>query len=506
MNKSKDNEAPGNLVPLEVLSLFPVLGDGPSQKELISKVSIDDYLEKTEDVYRLNLVTPEGAIDDLSGIFELDSPDQRGIAWACLGYHHTFNGNYQKAFTAFSLALEKNLSADARAYAYAEVSDLFRKLGYVRESLSLLHAAANLTKNEKLRWRIQTYVGLSQKGTSPESALKLLTECENHYRSTGEYFRVGMILRHRASILIHMNDLDKAEEYLNEALDIASEYGLTKHQISATNDLGWVWVKKGELDRARSLFKELILDDLPVYNMSLALQNLGYLEFESKRYRKAVDYHIQSLQLTTRYEMRDMAFEDYFKLGLCHEKLGDVGLADHFYSAGYAELMKEVQIGLPLVGYREKLLAFYVEFLGRNQKIPRVDVQEEVFGFAMDKTLREIRRIFHTSLLNLHLERTKNAPQMCRQLDIDTRTYFLYQKKLGLKRGEARKPVVIDNPHFEHYLRYLIPLKWKEANKKFEEDLFSYLVTKYQNNKTRIAKALDVSYAQVVMKTKQKLR
>lgn len=168
--------------------------------------------------------------------------------------------------------------------------------------------------------------------------------------------------------------------------------------------------------------------------------------------------------------------------------------------------MKEVRMGLPLIGYREKLLSAYVDFMGRNQKIPRVEVQDQVFGFAMNKTLEEIRRIFHTSLLNLHLERTRNAPQMCQQLDIDTRTYFNYQKKLGLKRGEVKKPVVIDNPNFEQYVKSLIPLTWKEANKQFEADLFSFLLAKYQHNKTEIAKALDVSYAQVVMKTKDRPR
>jgi len=48
----------------------------------------------------------------------------------------------------------------------------------------------------------------------------------------------------------------------------------------------------------------------------------------------------------------------------------------------------------------------------------------------------------------------------------------------------------------------LIPLTWREGNRKFENDLFSYLLAKYQNNKKKLAEVLGVSYGQVVMKTK----
>lgn len=490
-----------NLIPRDVRNLFPVVQEVPSPEELIARIQTDEYLEKTEEIYHLNLVSPEGALDDLQHIFQLKSPEQRGVAWACLGGIHAFNGNYRKAFTAFNMALDEDLSQDSKAYLFSGLSNLLRKLGYVRESLAVLDAASQLATNEELKWRITVQTGLCQKYTSPEKALSILERCREHYAATKNVSRLGAVVRHMASVSIHMKDFDRAEDYIEEAMDIAVENNLTKHRFAATNEKGWLLVNLGKRDEARTLFRELVMESLPVYDMSLALQNLGYLEYEEKDYREAIKYHSQSLQLTTRYEMRDMAFEDYYKLGLCHENLQELALADHFYSLGYEELLQEIQMGLPILGYREKLLTSYVKFLEQNQPLPRPDIQNEVFRFARGKTMKEIRNIFRKSLLNLHLERSKNAPQMCRHLDIDTRTYFLYQKKLGLKRGEPRKPVVVDNPYFEQYVESLVPLTWRQANKKFEKDLFSFLLRTYQHNKTRIAEVLDVSYQQVVQKT-----
>ena len=42
---------------------------------------------------------------------------------------------------------------------------------------------------------------------------------------------------------------------------------------------------------------------------------------------------------------------------------------------------------------------------------------------------------------------------------------------------------------------------WKSAIKKFDEDLYKYLLEKYHYNKSLIAKKLDVSLLTVVKKT-----
>lgn len=483
-----------NFIPWKKVSVSP--------EELIERIHVDQYLEKTEDVYRLNLISKAHAIDDLTYVLKLEDPNLRGIAWACLGGIHTFNGNYTKAFAAFHISLDQPTMDDVRSYVFTELSNLLRKLGYLREAISLLEAALTMAKNRKLKWRIKTYIGLSIGHTDREHSLKLLAESAHQYRKSGEPFRLCTVLRHEGLMFVEMGDFSRAEKLLEEAMSIAVEHDLTGHQYEVMNDRGWMWIRQKKYDEARALFDRHVQNELSPYLLSLALQNIGYLEYERANFREAIKFHSQSLQLTTRYEMRDMAFEDYYKLGLCHEKVEEFGLATHFYSAGYQELMKEIDIQLPILGYRKDLLNAYVEFLRNHQKIPHVDVRDQIFGFAVNKKLKEIRNIFHKGFFSLHLERSKNAPQLCKHLAINTRTYFLYQKKLRLKRGEPQKRLFEDNVYFNEYIESLTSLTWKEANRKFENDLFIFLMSKYQYSKKKLSEVLGVSYGLVTMKTR----
>ena len=77
----------------------------------------------------------------------------------------------------------------------------------------------------------------------------------------------------------------------------------------------------------------------------------------------------------------------------------------------------------------------------------------------------------------------------------------LYQKRLVLKWGAVHMTSSDVNPYFSQYLESLTPLTWREGNRKFENDLFSYLLAKYQNNKKKLAEVLEVSYGQVAQKT-----
>jgi tetratricopeptide (TPR) repeat protein len=288
----------------------------------------------------------------------------------------------------------------------------------------------------------------------------------------------------------------------DEAMKLAVEQSYSNLQYEIMNDKGWLYIQKKQYAKARSLFLRLLDHDLSPYLTSLALQNIGYLEYERGNYHEAIAFHSRSLPLTTHHEMRDMAFEDYYKLGLCYEHLQELGLADHFYAMGYRELRQEIELGLRVMGYRKKLLDAYITFLQRRQKPPEVNLQDKVFGFAMDRSLAEIRAIFHKHLFLLHRERTPNTRELCRRLGIDRRTYFHYQKRLGLKEGLGSRESLTDNPYFKEYLESLTPYNWREANQRFESDLFAFLLPKHHFNKKHLAQQLGVSYALVAQKTR----
>lgn len=145
-----------NLIHWDIRNFFPVLNETHSPEKIVEKVHIQQYLEKTEEVYQLNLVTTRGAIDDLNHILMIDDVNLRGIAWGSLGGIHTYNGNYKKAFISFNMALDLPVTVDVKAYIFTELSNLLRKLGYFRECISVLKQAEKVAENEKLIWRIKT--------------------------------------------------------------------------------------------------------------------------------------------------------------------------------------------------------------------------------------------------------------------------------------------------------------------------------------------------------------
>ena len=398
------------------------------------------------------------------------------------------------------MALDLPVTNDVKAYIYTELSNLTRKLGYFRECITILDQAQSLAENEKILWRIKTYTGLYYKSVDYQYALDILKTSMNHYEQSREYYRLVNVLRHLAIIYINHEDFKTAEYYQNRATEIIVEKSVLIYKMDVMNDKGWLLIAKKEYDQARELFFKLLQQDLSYYLQSLALQNLGYLEFECQNYRAAIKYHSQSLQIANRFEMRDMAFEDYYKLGLCHEKLGEIGLAEHFYNDGYTALGPELDLGLRISGYRRKLLDTYVHFLRNNQRMPTINPINDSLSFIDGKTMKQIREVFHQGLLTIHMQQTKNANELCKRLKINTRTFFLHQKKLGLKRGVSNDSQ-FENPHFKRYVQSLVQFTWKETNQQFEEDLFRYLLSKYQHNKKKIAQVLQVSYQHVVQKT-----
>ncbi len=489
-------------ISVDVTSIIPFPKIELSDHELIKNILVNQYIDKLTEIYDLNVISNDLALEKLQTISEVSDPDVRGIALAGIGGVHTYVGNYVKAFAAFRNSLDIIVSNEAMAILYSELSSLMRKLDYVLEAIALLNNAIDNTQNEHLYWKLRTQRALCYNKTEPIKAIEEFNKSVEFYTEKNKYLRIGRVYRMLANAYDNLGKNDLAVQYYQAGLQLAEEHNarILKHEI--LNDLGWSKILVEKYSEAEEFFKELLKNDLSPYEKSLAVQNLAYLKYEQLDYRTAIELHSQSLQTTKKYEMRDMVFEDYYKLGLCHEHIGELGLADKYFAAGYLDLQQEINYGLRILGYRKQLLNEYIEFLNRYKSIPDVDVDQEVFGPFMKRTLEEIRNIFHTEFFLRHLETTKNAPELCTRLGIDTRTYFIYQKKLGLKRGPGGHSKELNNPFFDRYLDSIMDMDWRTANLKFENDLFKYLLKKHCSNKRELAESLQISYQQVLLKTR----
>lgn len=491
-----------NQISFDIRRIIPNINEYLKPEDLIQNIPINQYLEKADEINQLNLSGSGELVEDISHIIKIDNSNLKGIGLACISGIHTYNGNYKKAIIGLNQALDLNVCNDVYAYILTEYGNLLRQLLRTDEAIAVLEKALQLSDNEKLKWRIITYKGYCYKYTDKKYSLKLLTNASEYYLKTKAYSRYATIIRHIGSLHINNNDYILAEQFLAKAKHIAENYSFHEILRDISIDTGWLYIAENKFDEAREIFLELLTNDLVPYMESLVLQNLGYLEFECEDYRKAISYHKKSLRITSKYEIFEMLFEDYYKLGFTNERLGEYSKAEKFYSKGYEYLLEErKQLGIILLsGYRGKLIDNYMRFLSNQPSISHVREHRETFEFTKGKTYKKILGIFQNNLLILHRNREKTIEDLCNTLKISLRLYFVYQKRLGLSKSK-RKTITINNQHFKNYIYSMLSLDWRSAKTQFDKDLYRFLLKKYQYNKTKIAKVLGVSNLTVIKKT-----
>lgn len=491
-----------NQIKFDIRKILPVIDEYLQPEELVQNIPINQYLEKANEINQLNLANSGGLIQDISQILKVDDNNLKGIGFACLAGIHTFNGNYKKAIFGINQAFNLNVCDDVYAYILTEYGNLLRQLLRTDEALAVFDKALQLTENDNLKWRIITYKGYCYKYSDKTYSLKLLTEASEYYLKNKNYSRYATVLRHIGALYINQHEYDQAKNIILKAKHIAENYSFQEILRDISIVTGWLYIAENKFDEAREIFLELLTNDLVPYMESLVLQNLGYLEFECEDYRKAISYHKKSLLLTSKYEIYQMLFEDYYKLGLSNERLGEYGMAGKYYSNGYELLLKErKQLGIILLtGYRGALLNNYIRFLSEQPSITHVRAHNETFEFTKGKTYKKILGIFQNNLLILHRLREDTIEDLCHTLNISLRLYFVYQKKLGLLKNN-RKSITLNNQHFKNYLYSMLSLDWRSAITQFDKDLYRFLLKKYQYNKTKIAKVLGVSNLTVIKKT-----
>ena len=491
-----------NQISFDIRKILPEVGNKLLPEAIVQNIPVNQYLEKANEINQLNLGGAGKLVHDVSQIIKIDDSNLKAIGLACLGGIHTSNGNYKKAICSINQAFDLRVSEDVYAYTLTEYGNLLRQLKRTDEALAVFENAYQLTKNEDLKWRIKTYKGYCYKYSNKEHALKLLNQASKYYSDNSNYLRFATIQRHIGTIYIHNNEHAEARRIISQVEYVATNYKLDVVQVLIKMDAAWLLVKENNFKEARNIYLGLLSIDIFPYIESLTIQNLGFIEFESGKYTKAIEFFKKSLKINSKYEIYEMLFEDYYKLGLSYEILGNYKNAKKYYTEGYANLLKERQeLGIMLIsGHRKTLLDNYLRFLTEQPNIEHVKEHTKTFELVKGKTYQEILNIFQKNLLVLHRTIENTIEDLCEALNMSTRSYFVYRKRLNIKKADT-----IDsnksNKHFIDYIHSMLGKDWHSVIKEFDNDLYSYMLKIHQYKKTKIAKLLDVSNLTVIKKT-----
>src|SRR5262249_7738634 len=99
----------------------------------------------------------------------------------------------------------------------------------------------------------------------------------------GNRLAVAVKLANIAGLYVDVGDLDKAEPYVTKALAIAGELGDPSTQTDATITLGQVYLKRGDLARARRAFGKGHTQAAQGKNGYQEIRGLVYLALASVR-------------------------------------------------------------------------------------------------------------------------------------------------------------------------------------------------------------------------------
>jgi len=111
----------------------------------------------------------------------------------------------------------------------------------------------------------------------------------------------------------------------------------------------------------------------------------------------------------------------------------------------------------------------------------------------------------------VHLQQSDKRETFFGRVDMRPSTFFSLKKRLrprGLILPQIKdrlKPMdeAVKNDALVQYIKgYLMEKGWKDANKQFENDIFSFLFQAYGSNRKRMETILKISYPNICLKMK----
>lgn len=166
---------------------------------------------------------------------------------------------------------------------------------------------------------------LTQKGKKPKKAVppKPNIKTNNIIEKTADdKKKVALSLYEMGKVYFNKEDYKKAAIYFKKAI-LKDPSNLIFY-----NSLASVYIKNNKLDKAEAILKKglRIDEDVQIYH------NLGTINYQRERYKRALGYFKKALELEPQNAKR------IFRLGLCYEKLDQINEAkDAFEKAVFLD-------------------------------------------------------------------------------------------------------------------------------------------------------------------------
>lgn len=431
-------------------------------------------------------------------IQENQPPRKRAVLYAGLARYHKAKGNLLKSTKllgyAFSLLTDHEEDDEARAFITIEMAVILTLTGNVDYSTVLLEKVPLFTQTEYLL-RNSEYRIMENRMRQNEPdvindlkmSLEYFKEISMHHIVANHYKAIGNACR-------RMKDYDQAVVYYRKGTEYASEHGLMHIVAAIIHDVGMLEFHKRNISEAFQNLLEVISLTDNHYIKSVALANIGYLHYYSEKNHEAIGYFQKSLDIATEHGVYHRLPGLCYYLGKCHEQTQDIETAEFFYKKGYQSSMELIQYHFPSTGDILLAIRGYFEFIDSNidYRFQSKDKKQNSYSYAIDKSLKDIRKVFQHALVKETITRTGSKRRAALELEIAERSLFsILDRVSDVENNKVPNEIT-------RFIRKNKTLSWKAINKKYEQEVLGCLYREYGQNKRVLAEKLNVSYPSVL--------
>ncbi|MBN2533405.1 MAG: tetratricopeptide repeat protein [Spirochaetales bacterium] len=384
---------------------------GNIAKELGDDVLYAHYISSVGDYYK-NLGDFESALEYKQQAQELyhksnDLINEASMTLSSIGYIFGTMGEFDTMIEYYERALSihsnmMNYSGEASALndiggAYADDGDYSKALEY---KFKALRTAQDYNDTWTELW---AYRGIGDIYFD-------LGDSDNAVKSFNHYSAIATALGSKSDRAIALNDLgrvyleytknyDEASRLFQESYNLAEITGYTLMQGVATSNIGVVYSKKGQYNKALEYHDkgfEILKSLNDSYTQMQGLNEKGETLFEMKRYKEALECHLASIALCETLNNKAEKWKYELNAGKTCEKLNRTGEAITYYKQSIETLSgikKKIKSDALRKGFsdQDRQIDVYKRLIDLLIKNDRAD---EAFSYIEESKSRIIKDSF----------------------------------------------------------------------------------------------------------------
>ncbi len=231
------------------------------------------------------------------------------------------------SFSIFSQSFNELYDASRSVMRKDQDSSLF----FINQAINLVEGTDTAQWVKALRWKNEIYFHYNDK--NPHALIPRADSIILLARKTNDHKIICAILIDLGYYFRYNNDYDKAEEYYNESLNLATIHDLTSSIAEANNALGVVNYFRGNhiqsLTYYRAAMREYVKEQDSV-KISKSLNNIAIIYKIQRDYPKAIEYYKKAIDIYERLEVKSPGIlrNRYRNLSRAYQKTEEYDLAE----------------------------------------------------------------------------------------------------------------------------------------------------------------------------------